>query len=95
MDMGAISAVVPGMDTGSPALSKHPGEIAREFDALLWQMVIGEVHLFGTDSGDETTGGLGPMSAIADQILAAQLAKGLELGLGRAVLASAVGETNR
>ncbi len=85
MDIGAIfTTLLPSI--GAPSSSMKPDEVARDFEALFWQTLVSESHLFETGLASSTDGDGGPIGGLIDQILASQLAKGLDLGIGRAAL---------
>ena len=84
-NIAAISTMsMPAASTSTPGAKAD--DVAREFEALFWQMLISESHLFDTGLTGSTQGDGGQIGGMLDQILASQLAKGLDLGIGRAAL---------
>jgi Rod binding domain-containing protein len=85
MDIGAIS-IMGASDAAGKLPASSPKEMASEFEALFWEMLVKESHLFQIDESESGDSAGMQIGSLVEQILASHLAKGLELGLGRAVL---------
>jgi Rod binding domain-containing protein len=85
MEMSAISTtLLPSI--AAPSSGAKPDDVARDFEALFWQTLVNESHLFEAGIAGSAEEGGGPIGGLLDQIFASQLAKGLDLGIGRAAL---------
>jgi len=92
MDIAAIPVTLAPVVNKSLSDMK-PTEVARQFDALLWQMLISETHLFQSGEAAGSVDGEGQaIGFLLDQILAVQFSQSLDLGIGRAALGRAVGD---
>lgn len=85
MDIGAITATLTPTSV-TPSSSTKPDEVARDFEALLWQMLIKESRMFESGLSDTAENQGGAIGSLLDQVLASQLAKGMDFGIGRAAL---------
>lgn len=72
----------------SPAASATPHEVAAEFDAMVWGLVLresGMLRAFGSDEGGEA----GLLGELFLHNLARELAAQINIGFGRAALDAA------
>ena len=94
MNIEAIGPLVASPATAASSANSKPEQVAGEFDAILWQMLIKESHMFGTAVPGSVDGG-GAIGGLLDQVMASQLAKEMDFGIGRAALGLLATETKR
>lgn len=84
MDIGNVSMLALPAATPDSARS---GDVGRQFESLLWQMLL-ENGVFPADAGND--GGMwSVMGGVVTQVLADELARENDLGFGRALVAQA------
>jgi Rod binding domain-containing protein len=81
--------VIPALSTAGTdarAVGSMPADVAREFEALLWETLVRESRLFRNVEADGLASQDPMMGSMLDQVLASQLARSIDLGIGRAAL---------
>jgi len=90
MDVTGISMIPlqTGADPGT--LARDPARLAKEFDALILRMLLGELGASTALGADKSEFG-GAAQSVISQLLADQLADKLDLGLGAVLVRAGMG----
>lgn len=81
MNISAISSMLPLQGGADPAaLAGDPARLAKEFDAMVLRLMLGDLGK-----------SMAPGNELLGQMLAAELAATVDLGLGAALLRAAAG----
>lgn len=86
MELSAIPLLPPQSPLGA---ATTPEAAAREFEAMLWEVLVRETHLLRAKDAESADPGM--LGSMLDQVLASQLAGSVDLGIGRIALASSEG----
>ncbi len=90
MDVTGIS-MIPLQAGADPAtLARDPARLAKEFDALILRLLLGNLGAPGALGADKSEFG-GAAQSVMSQILADQLADKLDLGLGAVLVRASMG----
>ncbi len=87
MDISAISMLPLQARADPAALAGDPARLAKEFDALILRLLLGNV---GASMGAEKSEYGGAAHSVLGELLAQELAATLDLGLGAALLRSSM-----
>lgn len=85
MDISAILSTMPHA-IDSPSSGKRAEQVAHDFEAAFWQVLVGESRLFESGLLASTDEEDGSMYSVFSQMFASQLAESLDLGIGRLAL---------
>jgi len=87
MDISAISMLPLQARADPGALAGDPARLAKEFDALILRLLLGNL---GASMGTEKSEYGGAAHSVLGELLAQELASTLDLGLGAALLRSSM-----